>query len=207
MTLPARALTPAPGAWVEEAHHQSRARGWLWWSKVLAFAACLLAVLAVAAYAWLPAFQGQQPAQQNFKSADVRSMQLPTDTATTVPSPTSTMTPTPPPKPTATPRRQPTPPPTSSGTVISIIQSVFGSYANDAIAVARCESGLNPSAVNHTSIGGSHASGLFQILYPSTWNTTAQRANSPFDARANTLAAYEIFKRDGYSWREWSCKP
>ncbi len=84
---------------------------------------------------------------------------------------------------------------------------MFGSYANDAIAVATCESSLNPAAVNHTSIGGSHASGLFQVLYPSTWNTTAQRANSPFDAQANTLAAYEIFKRDGYSWREWSCKP
>jgi hypothetical protein len=24
---------------------------------------------------------------------------------------------------------------------------------------------------------------------------------------ANIHAAYEIFKRDGYSWREWACKP
>lgn len=90
---------------------------------------------------------------------------------------------------------------------MSIIRSVFGSYADAAISVATCESGLNPNAVNPTSIGGSHATGLFQILYPSTWNTTSQAGNSPYDATANTRAAYEIFSRDGYNWHEWSCQP
>ncbi len=114
--------------------------------------------------------------------------------------------PTPTPTPTPTPRPQPPLPP-GSAEVVGIIQSVFGSYSDAAIAVARCESSLNPSAVNPTPIGGSHATGLFQILYPSTWNTTSQAGNSPYDAQANTDAAYQIFKRDGYSWREWSCKP
>jgi hypothetical protein len=112
-------------------------------------------------------------------------------------------TPTPTPKPTP----KPPPPPPGSAQVISIIDSVFGSYAPGAINVARCESGFNPNAVNPTPVGGSHASGVFQILYPSTWDTTSQAANSPFDAQANTEAAFEIFKRDGYSWREWVCQP
>ncbi len=114
-------------------------------------------------------------------------------------------TPTPTPKP--TPRPQPQPLPPGSAEVVSIIQSVFGSYADAAIAVARCESSLNPSAVNPTPIGNSHATGLFQILYPSTWDTTSQAGNSPYDAQANTEAAYQIFTRDGHSWREWSCQP
>jgi len=49
----------------------------------------------------------------------------------------------------------------------------------------------------------SHATGLWQILYPSTWLTTSQGVQLPYDAYANTLAAYQIFQRDGYSWREW----
>jgi hypothetical protein len=118
----------------------------------------------------------------------------------------SFLLPTPTPTHTPTPRPQPPPPP-GSDQVVSIIRSVFGSYANAAIAVARCESGLNPSAVNPTSIGGSHATGLFQILYPSTWRTTSLAGRSPYDAQANTQAAYEIFKRDGYNWHEWSCQP
>jgi hypothetical protein len=119
----------------------------------------------------------------------------------------SFLLPTPTPRPpTPTPKRLPAVPP-GSGQVVSIIQSVFGPYADAAVAVARCESGLNPSAVNPTPIGGSHATGLFQILYPSTWSTTSQAGNSPYDAQANTRAAYDIFKRDGYSWREWACKP
>lgn len=113
-----------------------------------------------------------------------------------------------PPTPTPTPTPKPQPPlPPGSAQVVAIIDSVFGSYSDAAIAVARCESSLNPSAVNPTPIAGSHATGLFQILYPSTWDTTSQAGNSPYDAQANALAAYEIFSRDGYSWREWQCQP
>jgi LysM repeat protein len=89
----------------------------------------------------------------------------------------------------------------------SIIHEVFGSDAPSATHIAMCESTLNPYAVNSIPIGGSHAKGLFQILYPSTWSTTSQSGMSPFDARANAIAAHEIFVRDGHSWREWACRP
>ena len=95
----------------------------------------------------------------------------------------------------------------SASYVNSIIQNVFGEYAAGAINVALCESSENPNAVNPTPVGGSYAEGLFQILYPSTWYTTSQANNSPLDATANTVSAHEIFVRDGYSWREWACKP
>jgi hypothetical protein len=53
-----------------------------------------------------------------------------------------------------------------------MIYQVFGPYGAAAVRVATCESGLNPSAYNPISIGGSHAEGVFQILYPSTWAGT-----------------------------------
>ncbi|HKV57865.1 MAG TPA: hypothetical protein VJO32_06265 [Ktedonobacteraceae bacterium] len=113
-------------------------------------------------------------------------------------------TPVPTSPPVATP--QPTsPPPAPTGTVAAMIEQVFGPYSAGALQVARCESGLNPNAYNPTSIGGSHAEGVFQILYPSTWMGTSQAASSPYNARANVLAAHEIFVRDGYNWHEWSC--
>jgi hypothetical protein len=99
--------------------------------------------------------------------------------------------------------------PTSPGqaAVIAMIKQVFGSYAPGAIQIAKCESGLNPLAYNPNSTGGSHAEGLFQILYPSTWRGTSEASNSPYAAMANALAAHQIFVRDGYSWREWTCVP
>jgi len=138
-----------------------------------------------------PTLSGGQQALLTFRTGLGGSSLLPT--ATTPPTPTAAST--------------QTPAPVGTGSVVSIIQAVFGGYANAALAVARCESSLNPSAINPISIGGSHAEGLFQILYPATWGTTAQAGNSPYDAQANTQAAYEIFQRDGYSWREWTCQP
>ena len=91
--------------------------------------------------------------------------------------------------------------------VASMIYNVFGSHAAGAMRVANSESGLNPRAYNPISIGGSHAMGIFQILYPSTWRGTPQASHSPYDPTANILAAHSIFVRDGYSWREWSCQP
>jgi hypothetical protein len=91
--------------------------------------------------------------------------------------------------------------------MVAIINQVFGPYGPAAVRVASCESGLNPYAYNPMSIAGSHAEGLFQILVPSTWNSTSEADYSPYDASANTRAAHEIFVRDGYSWREWTCQP
>ena len=100
----------------------------------------------------------------------------------------------------------PTPTQTTGGSsVAAMIEQVFGPYAQEALHVANCESGLNPNAYNPASIGGSHAEGVFQILYPSTWMGTPEAGSSPYNAMANILAAHSIFVRDGYSWREWSC--
>jgi hypothetical protein len=90
----------------------------------------------------------------------------------------------------------------SGGSVQSLIQSVFGAYAGQALRVAACESSYNPSAINRSS----GASGVFQFLH-STWVTTSYAGYSPFNAWANVNAAHQVFVRDGYSWREWSCKP
>lgn len=89
--------------------------------------------------------------------------------------------------------------------VLNDINAIFGSYASGAINVARCESGFDPNAWNPYAISGSHASGVFQILYPSTWDTTSWAGYSPYNYDANIRAAHQIFVRDGYSWREWSC--
>lgn len=97
--------------------------------------------------------------------------------------------------------------PVHGGSVESMIYQVFGSYGWSAVRVARCESGLNPYAYNPYSIYGSHAMGVFQILYPSTWSGTSEAYSSPYNTWANIVAAHNIFVRDGYSWREWSCQP
>lgn len=90
----------------------------------------------------------------------------------------------------------------SSGSVQSMIQSVFGAYGGQALRVAACESGYNPTALNRSS----GASGVFQFLR-STWATTSYAGYSPFNAWANINAAHQVFVRDGYSWREWTCQP
>jgi hypothetical protein len=113
-------------------------------------------------------------------------------TQTTQPNSTSNSAPT-----------QATQPNVASGDVNGLINEIFGPYAASAKNVAMCESGMNPNAKNPSS----DASGVFQILYPSTWDTTSQASQSPYNAQANVTAAHDIFVRDGYSWREWSCQP
>lgn len=90
---------------------------------------------------------------------------------------------------------------TGSRGIQARIRRVFGAYGSAAIAVARCESSLNPNAYNPSG-----AAGLFQIM-PGTWAGTAQARRSRYNAAANIAGAHEIFVRDGYSWREWTCKP
>ena len=90
---------------------------------------------------------------------------------------------------------------------ISVIHQVFGRYGDQAVRVATCESSLNPNARNTEAIGGSYATGLFQVLYPSTWRGTSQASQSPYNIVANTKAAYDVFRSSGYSWRQWVCQP
>lgn len=92
--------------------------------------------------------------------------------------------------------------PISAQSVTSEIVAVFGRYAGAALNVARCESSFNSNAYNASS----GASGVFQFLR-STWATTSYAGYSPFNASANIHAAYQVFARDGFSWREWQCQP
>jgi hypothetical protein len=114
------------------------------------------------------------------------------------------------PTPTPTPKPHAYRPPAGANpgqqAIINEIVAIFGANAQGALNISRCESGYDPNAWNSYPIMGSHASGVFQILYPSTWNTTSYASQSPFNADANIHAAYEIFHRDGDSWREWQCK-
>ena len=130
-------------------------------------------------------------------------------------------TPTPTPRPTPTPAPPPAsgygqlpagplPPPArqfnpGSAAVQSYIRQVFGPWADQALGVANCESGYDPNAWNPYELLRSHAAGVFQILYPSTWAETPYWSDNPFDYRLNILGAYWLFSRDGHSWREWAC--
>jgi hypothetical protein len=121
--------------------------------------------------------------------------------------PTLTPTPTPTPIPVVQPTGSGHEPNPGAQVVKDEIAIVFGSYVTGALNIAKCESGYDPNAYNTIAIMGSHAAGVFQILYPSTWKGTSYRNESPYNYKANIRAAYEIFSRDGYSWREWACKP
>jgi hypothetical protein len=64
-----------------------------------------------------------------------------------------------------------------------------------------CESSLQP-----WRRGAAGEIGLFQIM-PRTWRGTRMRNQSRANPMANITGAWEIFSRDGYSWRQWTCKP
>jgi uncharacterized protein YraI len=93
-------------------------------------------------------------------------------------------------------------PPASSGDpiidIITVAANKYGQSPSAMIAVARCESHLDPNAVNRSS----GASGLFQFL-PGTFRSTPYASYSIFDPWANANAA-------GWMWSvgrrgEWVC--
>ncbi len=99
------------------------------------------------------------------------------------------------------PAAAPAAPASSGNPIIDIITEAANKYGQNPqamIAVARCESGLNPNAYNARS----GASGLFQFL-PGTWRTTPFASHSIFDAWANANAAAWMWSvgRRG----EWVC--
>jgi hypothetical protein len=75
------------------------------------------------------------------------------------------------------------------------ICDVFGSYCADAVAVARCESRLNPTAQNGQYLG------LFQM------GAYARRLfGHGASAREQALAARRYFVHSGRDWSPWSCR-
>jgi hypothetical protein len=73
---------------------------------------------------------------------------------------------------------------------------VYGVPVRGLLALGWCESRHSPAAYNATALGGSHASGWTQILFPSTWSTTPYRHLSPFDPATSALAAGFIWRRN-----------
>ena len=73
---------------------------------------------------------------------------------------------------------------------------VFGEYCGQALQVARCESGLRPSAQNGQYLG------MFQM-------GSNERALFGHGATAleQAKAAHRYFVRSGRDWSPWSCKP
>lgn len=82
--------------------------------------------------------------------------------------------------------------------IINAAADRYGQSRSAMLAVARCESLLDPNAFNHSSA----ASGLFQFL-PGTWATTPFANESIFDAVSNANAAawmWSVGRRN-----EWVC--
>lgn len=85
---------------------------------------------------------------------------------------------------------------------------VYGVDANWLLRVAKCESGFNPSSVNHGYYaGGGNPSGIFQFL-PQTFYANAARAGIAgadlwnVDQQAHTAAYMFSIGQSG----QWACK-
>jgi len=128
----------------------------------------------------------------------------PTATATATPTatPEPTWTPVPPPPPTPEPEyvpppaeTVPEPEPVQVGSDIEALICSFGWDCETALRIARCESGLNPTAYNGYHIG------LFQVdpvLH--TWRSATGELWSVW---GNLTAAWSLYQEVG--WSAWSC--
>ncbi len=93
-------------------------------------------------------------------------------------------------------------PAAAPGSVEDIIARYFGGQTQKALAVARCESGLNPGAVSPG--GGNHGlfqvnnvhSGHFQSITGAPWSAR-------YDAEVNTRFAHWLYSQQG--WGPWAC--
>ena len=93
-------------------------------------------------------------------------------------------------------------PSTSQQGIIDIIYAAADRYGQpraDMLRVARCESVLDPNAVNSTS----GASGLFQFL-PGTWARTPWADEDVFDPVANAYATAWMWDQGNRG--EWTCQ-
>jgi hypothetical protein len=75
------------------------------------------------------------------------------------------------------------------------ICTVFGSYCQEAVAVARCESHLHTTAQNGQYLG------LFQM-----GSYERHLFGHGATAHAQSLAAHRYFVRSGRDWSPWSCR-
>lgn len=78
----------------------------------------------------------------------------------------------------------------------SAICTVFGRYCREALAVARCESGLQTTARN----------GQYRGLFQMGWNERRLFGHGT-SAFEQARAAHRYFVRSGRDWSPWTCKP
>jgi hypothetical protein len=79
---------------------------------------------------------------------------------------------------------------------VQAIRRVFGAYWQQALAVARCESGLSVWAQNGQYLG------LFQM--GSSERSLYGHGATPY---AQAIAAHRYFLASGRDWSPWQCKP
>ncbi len=87
----------------------------------------------------------------------------------------------------------------------SVIRAVFGQYGSQAVAVARCESGLSTGALN-----GPWPPSRYRETYAGAFqfgSFARSRYGFGWDIWTQARAAYAYFKAAGYSWSPWQCKP
>jgi hypothetical protein len=90
----------------------------------------------------------------------------------------------------------------NSNPAIDAIEHEFGPVANQAIAIAQCESNLNPGAI---SPGGGNW-GLFQIntIHKPWVESMGYSWNQMLDPYVNTHIAKMLYDQSG--WGPWTCK-
>lgn len=86
--------------------------------------------------------------------------------------------------------------------VVSLIRATFPEDSIRALAIARCESGYDPDALNVSNPDGSRDSGLFQIN--STHNSRVEELGlDVFDPEDNVTFARMLYDESG--WDPWVC--
>jgi hypothetical protein len=77
----------------------------------------------------------------------------------------------------------------------------------EAIAVATCESSMNPRAVSPPNRNGTIDRGLFQVndVWKDAWSPAVWERI--FVARTNIAMAHHIWEVGGNSWKYWTCQP
>lgn len=137
-----------------------------------------------------------------------------TTTTTAPPATTTTAPPAPAPAPAPAPEPvvqavpapapEPAPAPAPSGSAEEAIAAWFPDVYDQAVAVASCESGMDPGAVS--SGGGNH--GLFQInnVHRGSFEAvTGQPWSEVYNAYYNAQFARHLYDSSG--WRPWACQP
>jgi hypothetical protein len=123
----------------------------------------------------------------------------PTTTTTAPPTTTTTA-----PPPTTAPPTTAPPPPPPAGSVEAIIHAHFGAAGDQAVIIARCESGLNPSA-----IGAGRYYGLFQLGrdgHAAAFTRVTGRAFDEAWSDPNANAQYAAWLYGQSGWSPWGCR-